>query len=190
MIMIEMKNKQRGLNLIETLLVLGIIAILLLAAFLVYPQVVMKNKINKEVDNIQQAMVLIKNTYANRNTYQGFNSAAFKDNPHYPQDWKSSDGRLSLGGVVNISSSGGQAQAATGTQSKIRFQFLQMDKEACVPFSLAVAKLAQGDLYVSGPRGGTGVTGDDKRWDGKDPVELIARCEAATPKFVITFDTI
>lgn len=185
-----MKKNQKGLNLIELLLVLAIIAILLIAAFLVYPKIVLQNKINKEVDNVQQAMVLIKNTYANRNTYRGFNSSTFVDNPHYPQDWKASDGRLSLGGMINISSSGGQAQATDGTQSKIRFQFIQMDKEACVPFSLAVAKLAQGDLYVSGPRGGTGLTGDDKRWDGKDPVDLIAKCEAATPRFVITFDSI
>ncbi len=58
--------KAKGFSLIELLLVLGVLAILLVAAFVVYPQVRDRNQANAEVSNLTAIKANISNLYASR----------------------------------------------------------------------------------------------------------------------------
>ena len=66
------RTKAKGFSLIELLLVLGVLAILLVAAFVVYPQVRDRNQANAEVANLTSIKANINNLYASRGgSYQG-----------------------------------------------------------------------------------------------------------------------
>lgn len=56
----------RGFSLIELLLVLGVLAVLLVAAFVVYPQVRDRNRANTEVMNLAAIKTAVINVYASR----------------------------------------------------------------------------------------------------------------------------
>ena len=65
------KNKQRGFSLVEILLVLGIIALLAIAAFIIFPQVQAANRANTEQANITTMAAGIKNLYGATRNYGG-----------------------------------------------------------------------------------------------------------------------
>ena len=58
---------QKGFSLIELLLVLGVIALLLVAAFVVYPKVRLANQANTEVKNLTTVQAGLKALYASKN---------------------------------------------------------------------------------------------------------------------------
>lgn len=58
------RNTSKGFSLIELLLVLGVLAILLVAAFVVYPQVRDRNQANTEASNLTSVKAGINNLYA------------------------------------------------------------------------------------------------------------------------------
>lgn len=60
------KAKHAGFSLIELLLVLGVLAILLIAAFVVYPQVRDRNQANAEIQKITAIKANLTNLYASR----------------------------------------------------------------------------------------------------------------------------
>lgn len=64
-------NKQRGFSLVEILLVLGIIALLAIAAFIIFPQVQAANRANTEQANITTMAAGIKNLYGSTRNYAG-----------------------------------------------------------------------------------------------------------------------
>lgn len=57
-------SRPRGFSLIEMLLVLGVLAILLVAAFVVYPRVQLSNQINQEKANLSMLQNGIRSTLA------------------------------------------------------------------------------------------------------------------------------
>lgn len=59
-------RRLRGFSLIELLLVLGVIAVLLVAAFVIYPQVRARNQANTEVTNVRAIQANVRNLYAVR----------------------------------------------------------------------------------------------------------------------------
>lgn len=59
-------QSSRGFSLIELLLVLGIIAVLLVAAFVVYPQVRDRNQANKAITDMTTIRANVTNLYASR----------------------------------------------------------------------------------------------------------------------------
>lgn len=62
--MLSLPRSQKGFSLIELLLVLGVLAILLIAAFIVYPQVRQQNLINKEIVALNAAYAKLQNIYS------------------------------------------------------------------------------------------------------------------------------
>ncbi len=66
------KAKNSGFSLIELLLVLGVLAILLVAAFVVYPQVRDRNQANAEIQKVTAIKANLTNLYAsNGGNYTG-----------------------------------------------------------------------------------------------------------------------
>ena len=185
-------KKSQGFSLIELLLVLGVLAVLLLAAFVVYPQVSLKNKVNKDLLNIQAAVAMFQSTYGVRGDYAGFDASTFAAMPNFPKELvdpsKASGLGTLMGGTLNFTATGPDpANPSVGRQNRLMVQITGMPPDVCVPFSTAAARMAHGDLFVSGPRGGSGLTGEDKRWDGKDPSVLVQRCSVLTNAYVLTF---
>lgn len=64
-------NNQRGFSLIEILLVLGVLALLLVAAFLTFPQVRDRNYVNIENQRLMQSVAVVKNLYVSKGNYIG-----------------------------------------------------------------------------------------------------------------------
>lgn len=67
----SIQRNQSGFSLVEILLVLGIIAILAIAAFIIFPQVQASNRANAEQSNIQTVTAGIKSLYGATRNYDG-----------------------------------------------------------------------------------------------------------------------
>ena len=102
---LSFKRNAKGFSLIELLIVLGIIAILLVAAFIVYPQVRDRNQANAEVTNLTTIKANITNLYASKGgNYDGllvataFNARAFPTN----MQATATGGTAPWGGAVTV----------------------------------------------------------------------------------------
>lgn len=65
----SIQRNQGGFSLVEILLVLGIIAILAIAAFIIFPQVQASNRANTEQSNITTIAAGVKNLYGATRNY-------------------------------------------------------------------------------------------------------------------------
>ena len=79
------QKQQRGFSLVELLLVLGVLAILLVAAFVVFPQVRDRNQANAEVTNLTTIKANVSNLYASRGgNYTGLTNTVAINARVYP----------------------------------------------------------------------------------------------------------
>lgn len=67
-------SSSRGFSLIELLLVLGVLAILLVAAFVIYPQVQSSSRANQESQNFTAMAAKISSLYATGSRFEGLNN--------------------------------------------------------------------------------------------------------------------
>lgn len=67
----RLKKYKNGFSLIETLLVLGVLAVILIAAFVIYPKVRDNTRASNEATNIRMIQTNVRNTYLNKGNYSG-----------------------------------------------------------------------------------------------------------------------
>lgn len=73
------KKREKGFSLLELLLVMGVIAAIIIAAFVIYPKVMSHTRVNNELRNISTVLNGIKALYSGSPDLTGFsNSVASK----------------------------------------------------------------------------------------------------------------
>ena len=81
--------EQRGFSLVEILLVLGLIALLAIAAFVIYPQVKDASNANREAQNLTTIISGIRNLYGNTSTYTGLTTGLVNQAGIFPKTMNS-----------------------------------------------------------------------------------------------------
>jgi hypothetical protein len=110
------RNTSKGFSLIELLLVLGVLAILLVAAFVVYPQVRDRNQANTEVSNLTTIKAGVNNLYAAKGgNYTGLTKGVANQARVFPASMN--NGTYTTGQAIT-SSWGGDVDVAVNTAAQ------------------------------------------------------------------------
>jgi prepilin-type N-terminal cleavage/methylation domain-containing protein len=173
-------RRQGGFTLIEILLVIGIIAILAIAAFVIYPQVQSSSRANTEQSNITSISAGIKNLYATTHDYAtltgGIANQAGVIPPTMNGGNATSTATLSSAwsGAVTISGSdaAGAASTAVGTR-QFRLVYAAMPSAVCIKLIPGMVQNFKAILV-----GTTPIT--------SDPAATVSAC-STTPTTSVTF---
>lgn len=164
------RSNQAGFSLVEILLVLGIIAILAIAAFIIFPQVQTSNRANAEQSNLITIAAGVKNLYGATRNYESLTTAVANKARIVPASMNGGDFD-----ATTISSSWSQAVAiapasASGASPMFAITYTAMPAEVC-------AKLVPGmiqnfkEIYV--PASATEPLTND-------PSAVITACDSGT----------
>jgi hypothetical protein len=160
----NMKYKAKGFSLIELLLVLGVLAILLVAAFVVYPQVRDRNQANTEASNLTSIKAGVNNLYASKGgNYTGLTSGVANQARVFPasmnQGTYTSAAPItsSWGGNVSVAANGATTIANTpngviAANRSFTITYESVPAGVCLPLVSAASNNFQGVLV-----GGTSV---------------------------------
>lgn len=85
------RRRNAGFSLVEILLVLGVIAILAVAAFIIFPQVQASSRANQEAQNIKTIIAGVRNLYAIRTDYVGLETPVVNAAHIFPRSMNGGD---------------------------------------------------------------------------------------------------
>lgn len=110
------RRTQKGVTLVETLIVIGILAIIILTALIIYPLVKASVLSNREASNMSTIAASLANVYAGSSSYAGLTTAIAIDEKVFPtsmlQGTPPTTATNSFGGTVVLAPAtppGGQA---------------------------------------------------------------------------------
>ncbi|MGR7641546.1 type 4 pilus major pilin [Klebsiella aerogenes] len=89
-ILIKNKKSKKGFSLLELLLVLGIIAALVVAAFIVYPKVQASQRVQAEANNIATIQAGVKALYTSSSSFNGLTTSVGVQAKIFPDNMVSS----------------------------------------------------------------------------------------------------
>lgn len=76
----------KGFSLLELLLVMGTVAAIIIAAFIIYPKVMSHVRVNNELKNITTIMTSVKELYQGKADYEGFSLKTLINAKMIPQN--------------------------------------------------------------------------------------------------------
>mgnify|MGYP000363598201 CR=1 FL=1 len=180
--------RSRGFSLIEMLLVLGVLAILLVAAFVVYPRVQLSNQINQEKANLSMLQNGIRSTLApqgGKYTVLGAqgqtignrfaNQARLVPSSMNGGDYQGSTITNGWGGAVVIHSTTGTFEGYAPGRS-FGIQYNNVPQEACADFVMRTL----GGFSAAWVNGATGA-GTYLTPANITPDRVVARCQLQNP---------
>jgi prepilin-type N-terminal cleavage/methylation domain-containing protein len=125
----SIQRKQGGFSLVEILLVLGIIALLAIAAFIIFPQVQAANRANTEQANITTMAAGIKNLYGATRNYNGITARTLIQARIAPSSMYGNDTTAT---ALTSAWSGAVTVAAAGTgDSQFVISYAGVPSEVC-----------------------------------------------------------
>lgn len=83
------RNRRKAFSLIEMLLVLGVLAVILIAAFVVYPKVRSELAIKKELEFVSLVEAKVRNSFASTGNYNGLGTF-WTNAKNRKEDWTQS----------------------------------------------------------------------------------------------------
>lgn len=97
-------NRNKGFSLLELLLVLGIIAALIIAAFIIFPKVQSAQRVDQEAKNISALQAGVKSLYASMPSYDTLSDDIVIKSKIAPDNMINEDGQLtnSFKGYVSV----------------------------------------------------------------------------------------
>lgn len=147
------KNK-KGFSLLELLLVLGIIAALVVSAFVVYPKVRDARYIDIEAKHIAQIYASVKNVYTGQPNYSGLSTTTLAmPTQFFPEDMLSKKitwAISSWGGYVVVDSN--KVSPSGGTDSSFTISYSDVPDSVCIRLITAVEG-AFFNIYISNQKG-------------------------------------
>lgn len=156
------KNKQSGFSLIELLLVLGVLAILLLAAFVVYPQVRRQNIVNEQLYAVRAMVEGVRGIYGNR-PYDSVTGEMVRNSGMIPRTFHHPTNPILMvnhwGGTMTLQPWGEDDTSSTSDtyKSRMRLSYTNFPQEYCVPMATGFMGFAD-KLYIAPAGGGATIT--------------------------------
>lgn len=170
-------TRNKGFSLIEILLVIGIIAVLAIAAFLVFPQVQASQRANAEQSNIQTVAAGIKNLYQGR--YTGISNTTVNAARIFPANMNGGDNTT---GTINSSWGGSVVIAPAGTPAGSQFTMTYADLADTVCLKLVPGLATNFDsVTVGGVELGLAAAAADRQ-----PDDIVAACNATPTPLIVT----
>ncbi|VGD51134.1 Bundle-forming pilin [Klebsiella pneumoniae] len=148
-VLLKNRKSKKGFSLLELLLVLGIIAALVVAAFIVYPKVQASQRAQAESNNIAAIQAGVKALYTSTSSFTGLtNSVAAKANI-FPDNMLINSGTFArpinaFKGDVTLASANTGPSGATGSSFTITYD--NVPAAECTKIITAAA----GNFYTAG----------------------------------------
>ena len=143
-------RSSKGFTLIELLLTLGVVAMLLVGVFVVYPQVRTKLLVNQELAGYRAIVASLRVLYP-RPPYTGMSSATLRAANLIPSTFELPEGSNAVrnvwGGTVNIVA-WGDSDTVPGGASRVRLISASIPQEACIGMSQGFFEYAD-QAYVA-----------------------------------------
>ncbi|HAH2526726.1 TPA: prepilin-type N-terminal cleavage/methylation domain-containing protein [Escherichia coli] len=148
-VLIKNKKSKKGFSLLELLLVLGIIAALVVAAFIVYPKVQASQRAQAESNNIAAIQAGVKALYTSASSFTGLTNSVAVQAKIFPDNMLSGSGSSAkpinaFKGNVVVASANSGPSAAQGSSFTITYS--NVPAAECTKIITAVA----GNFYAVG----------------------------------------
>ncbi|HGY8314653.1 TPA: type 4 pilus major pilin, partial [Escherichia coli] len=148
-VLIKKRKSKKGFSLLELLLVLGIIAALVVAAFIVYPKVQASQRAQAESNNIATIQAGVKALYTSASSFTGLTNSVAVQAKIFPDNMLSGSGSSATpinafkGNVVVASADTGPSEA---TGSSFTITYSNVPAAECTKIITAAA----GNFYTAG----------------------------------------
>lgn len=188
-------RRQKGFSLIEILLVLGVIAILAIAAFVIYPSVRNRSQANSEVQNLNSIKASINTLYsASGGNYRTLTAGIANQARVFPSSMNGSNFSAS---APIVSSWGGSVSLVVNTAATTTTQTpggsIPANRSfsityADVPAAVCLPLVTGASISFQGVRVGTTevMAAADGAQAGVDPALAAVACGAGSPTVVFT----
>ena len=149
MVLLNNKRKsKKGFSLLELLLVLGIIAALVVAAFIVYPKVQASQRAQAESNNIATIQAGVKALYTSASSFTGLTNTVAVQAKIFPDNMLSGSGTAAkpinaFKGNVTLAATATGPSSAAGTSFTITYD--NVPAAECVKIATAAA----GNFYIT-----------------------------------------